>query len=70
MESFHKRMFLTKYYILTLRRLIKEAGLNGITTYIPWNLHEPYPGSFDFTQSYKIILKEFSKNCGEFCIIF
>lgn len=28
--------------------MMKEAGLNGITTYVPWNMHEPYPGQFDF----------------------
>ncbi|XP_078656010.1 beta-galactosidase-like isoform X3 [Branchiostoma floridae x Branchiostoma belcheri] len=25
------------------------AGLNAIQTYVPWNLHEPKPGKYDFT---------------------
>ena len=28
--------------------MMKEAGLNAITANVPWNLHEPYPGQFDF----------------------
>ena len=27
---------------------LKAAGLNGIETYVPWNLHEANPGEFDF----------------------
>uniref|UniRef100_A0A3B1IU71 Beta-galactosidase n=1 Tax=Astyanax mexicanus TaxID=7994 RepID=A0A3B1IU71_ASTMX len=32
-------------------RLLKMymAGLNAIQTYIPWNFHEPTPGSYDFS---------------------
>jgi beta-galactosidase len=32
-------------------RLLKAqaAGLNAVCTYMPWNLHEPRPGEFDFT---------------------
>ena len=32
-------------------RLAKAAtsGLDAIQFYVPWNLHEPDPGSFDFT---------------------
>ncbi len=32
-------------------RLDKAAamGLNCIETYVPWNLHEPHPGEFDFS---------------------
>jgi len=30
-------------------RKAKAMGLNTITTYIFWNLHEPQPGKFDFT---------------------
>lgn len=32
-------------------RLLKARalGLNTVCTYMPWNLHEPRPGSFDFT---------------------
>lgn len=27
---------------------MRAAGLNAIETYVPWNLHEPQPGIFDF----------------------
>src|SRR5215469_2896313 len=30
-------------------RLMKAMGLNTITTYVFWNLHEPKPGVFDFS---------------------
>ena len=28
---------------------LKSAGLNGVETYVPWNLHESKPGKFDFS---------------------
>ena len=28
---------------------MKACGLNTIETYVPWNLHEPIPGKFDFS---------------------
>ncbi|XP_063613408.1 beta-galactosidase-1-like protein 2 [Penaeus indicus] len=31
----------------TLKKL-KAAGLNAVETYVPWNLHEPRQGEFDF----------------------
>lgn len=31
-------------------RKIRAAGLNTVETYVPWNLHEPEPGHFDFGQ--------------------
>eukprot|EP01119_Soliformovum_irregulare_P007749 TRINITY_DN2022_c0_g1_i2.p1 TRINITY_DN2022_c0_g1~~TRINITY_DN2022_c0_g1_i2.p1 ORF type:complete len:692 (-),score=206.77 TRINITY_DN2022_c0_g1_i2:236-2110(-) len=27
---------------------MKQGGLNTVTTYIPWNLHQPTPSTFDF----------------------
>src|SRR5579884_2717579 len=30
-------------------RLMKAMGLNTLTTYVFWNLHEPRPGEYDFT---------------------
>ncbi|MGA7856707.1 MAG: beta-galactosidase family protein [Terracidiphilus sp.] len=30
-------------------RLARAMGLNTVTTYVFWNLHEPEPGRFDFT---------------------
>ncbi|XP_060526563.1 beta-galactosidase-1-like protein 3 [Cylas formicarius] len=29
-------------------RKLRAAGLNSVETYVPWNLHEPSPGNFDF----------------------
>ncbi|XP_054443465.1 beta-galactosidase-1-like protein 2 [Pteronotus mesoamericanus] len=28
---------------------MKACGLNTLTTYVPWNLHEPHRGAFDFS---------------------
>lgn len=28
--------------------IIRAAGLNTVETYIPWNLHEPQSGFYDF----------------------
>jgi beta-galactosidase len=30
-------------------RMAKAMGLNAVSTYVFWNLHEPEPGQFDFT---------------------
>ncbi|MDY0812643.1 glycoside hydrolase family 35 protein [Kitasatospora purpeofusca] len=30
-------------------RMLRAMGLNTVETYVPWNLHEPRPGSYDFT---------------------
>lgn len=27
---------------------MKAAGLNAISTYVEWSLHEPYPGQYNF----------------------
>lgn len=29
----------------------RAMGLNTVSTYLPWNLHEPEPGRFDFTDN-------------------
>ncbi|MFG3246271.1 beta-galactosidase [Streptomyces sp. NPDC048187] len=29
--------------------LLRAMGLNTVETYVPWNLHEPRPGTYDFT---------------------
>ncbi|KAG8434748.1 hypothetical protein GDO86_012918 [Hymenochirus boettgeri] len=31
-------------------RKMKACGINTLTTYVPWNLHEPRKGKFDFTK--------------------
>lgn len=36
-------------------RKAKAMGLNTITTYIFWNLHEPQPGKFDFSGNLDIV---------------
>ncbi|MET9776961.1 beta-galactosidase family protein [Streptomyces sp. NPDC006367] len=30
-------------------RQLRAMGLNTVETYVPWNLHEPRPGTYDFT---------------------
>eukprot|EP00117_Sycon_ciliatum_P035524 scpid37376/ scgid1836/ Beta-galactosidase-1-like protein 2 len=30
---------------------LRAAGLNTVSTYVPWNLHEPRMGVFDFTEN-------------------
>ncbi|MGW7007399.1 glycoside hydrolase family 35 protein [Streptomyces sp. NPDC054933] len=30
-------------------RMVRALGLNCVETYVPWNLHEPRPGRYDFT---------------------
>ncbi|XP_016071412.1 PREDICTED: beta-galactosidase-1-like protein 2 [Miniopterus natalensis] len=30
---------------------MKACGLNTLTTYVPWNLHEPQRGTFDFSEN-------------------
>ena len=34
---------------------MKACGLNTIETYVPWNLHEPTPGVFDFSGNLNLI---------------
>lgn len=29
-------------------RMLRAMGLNTVETYVPWNLHEPRPGAYDF----------------------
>ncbi|MDX6310620.1 MAG: beta-galactosidase [Streptomyces sp.] len=30
-------------------RMLRAMGLNTVETYVPWNLHEPRPGAYDFS---------------------
>ncbi|MEV6259956.1 beta-galactosidase family protein [Streptomyces sp. NPDC051784] len=30
-------------------RMLRSLGLNTVETYVPWNLHEPRPGEYDFS---------------------
>jgi beta-galactosidase len=42
---------------------LKACGLNTVETYIPWNLHEPRPGIFNFQGLANV--EEFIKTAGE-----
>src|SRR5438445_7640661 len=44
-------------------RKAKAMGLNTITTYVFWNLHEPTPGKFDFTGNLDVV--EFVREAGQ-----
>lgn len=33
---------------------LKAMGFNTVETYIPWNIHEPQPGKFDFSEQYDV----------------
>ncbi len=35
-------------------RMAKAMGLNAITTYVFWNVHEPRPGEYDFSDQYDV----------------
>ncbi|HUV70416.1 MAG TPA: beta-galactosidase family protein [Terracidiphilus sp.] len=35
-------------------RMAKAMGLNAITTYVFWNVHEPRPGVYDFSGQYDV----------------
>ena len=43
--------------------LMKDFGLTAVQTYVPWNLHEPRPGCFDF--SGRLDLAAFLRLCAE-----
>ena len=44
-------------------QLMKDFGLNCVQTYVPWNLHEPEKGEFNFSGNLDI--GEFLKLCAE-----
>jgi beta-galactosidase len=35
-------------------RMAKAMGLNAVTTYVFWNVHEPRPGAYDFSGNYDV----------------
>jgi beta-galactosidase len=41
-------------YWLDRFRMAKAMGLNAVTTYVFWNLHEPHPGVYDFSGDYDV----------------
>lgn len=46
--SLHYFRVVPEYWEDRLRKM-KSGGLNTVTTYVPWNLHEQVRGDFDFT---------------------
>ncbi len=46
--SIHYQRIPNPYWRDRLMKM-KAAGLNAIQFYVPWNLHEPYPGQYDFS---------------------
>ena len=45
-------------------KLMRDFGLTCVQTYVPWNLHEPEKGQYDFSGN--LDLAEFIKLCGEY----
>ncbi|GFO02827.1 beta-galactosidase, partial [Plakobranchus ocellatus] len=45
--AMHYFRVVPEYWMDRLKKL-KACGLNTVETYVPWNLHEPSPGIFDF----------------------
>lgn len=46
--------------------LLKEAGANFVSTYVPWSVHEPAEGEFHFEDTDNRDLEGFLKLCMEF----
>lgn len=46
--SIHYFRVVPEYWRDRLEKL-KAMGCNTVETYVPWNLHEPHPGQFDFS---------------------
>ncbi|XP_022334999.2 beta-galactosidase-1-like protein 2 [Crassostrea virginica] len=45
--SLHYFRVVPEYWWDRMRKM-KACGLNSLTLYVPWNLHEPYPGKYVF----------------------
>lgn len=58
--SLHYFRIVPQYWPETLAKF-KAAGLNTVQFYLPWNLHEPKPGKFDF-ESFGLNLTQFLIN--------
>ena len=49
---------------------LKDMGCNAVETYVPWNLHEPYKGKFDFDgQKDVCAFLELAKKLGLYVIV-
>lgn len=44
-------------------QLMKDFGLTALQTYVPWNMHEPEEGQFNFEGNLNIA--EFLELCDE-----
>lgn len=44
-------------------RKMRACGLNTVETYVPWNLHEEYPGEFNYSGILDV--REFIRQAGE-----
>eukprot|EP00117_Sycon_ciliatum_P015468 scpid38551/ scgid2055/ Beta-galactosidase-1-like protein 2 len=53
-----------EYWRDRLERL-KAGGLNTVSTYVAWNLHEPHPERFDFTRDTRTDLVRFIRTAHE-----
>ncbi len=59
--ALHYFRVLPEYWEDRLRKYV-ACGLNTVETYVPWNLHEPTPGQFDF--SGPLDLRRFIRTAG------
>lgn len=49
---------------------LKACGLNTVETYVPWNMHEPQPGTFDFSGMADIVkFIELAQELGLYVIV-
>lgn len=54
--ALHYFRIVPDYWLDRLEKL-KALGCNTVETYIPWNIHEPFEGIFDFTSANKDLSK-------------
>ena len=52
-------------------QLMKDFGLTAVQTYVPWNMHEPKPGVYNFEGHYDLILLDIMMpNTSVYSILF
>lgn len=67
--AMHYFRILPEYWEDRLTKM-KAAGLNTVETYVPWNLHEPKKGKFDFSGMLDIVkFVETAKKVGLYVIV-
>ena len=52
--AFHYFRALPEYWEDVMQKM-KALGLNTLETYIPWNLHEPKKGQYDFSGTLDLV---------------